>query len=69
MSKLTVENLSKYYGKKRAVNGVSFSMSVGEVVGLLGPNGAGKTTIFYSIVGFLKPTAGKIYLDGRNITH
>ena len=68
MSKLSVENLSKYYGKKKAVSNVSFSMNVGEVVGLLGPNGAGKTTIFYSIVGFLRPTAGKIYLDGKNIT-
>ena len=39
-------------------------MTLGEVVGLLGPNGAGKTTISYSIVGFLRPTAGKISLDG-----
>ena len=69
MSKLAVESLVKYYGKKKAVNGVSFSMNVGEVVGLLGPNGAGKTTIFYIIVGFIRPTAGRIYLDGSNITH
>jgi lipopolysaccharide export system ATP-binding protein len=69
LSKLSVEALVKYYGKKKAVNGVSFSMNVGEVVGLLGPNGAGKTTIFYIIVGFISPTAGRIFLDGSNITH
>jgi lipopolysaccharide export system ATP-binding protein len=69
LSKLAVESLVKYYGKKKAVDGVSFSMNVGEVVGLLGPNGAGKTTIFYIIVGFIRPTAGRIYLDGSNITH
>ncbi|MBN2050315.1 MAG: LPS export ABC transporter ATP-binding protein, partial [Spirochaetales bacterium] len=41
----------------------------GEIVGLLGPNGAGKTTVFYMIVGFIRATAGNIYLDTRNITH
>ncbi len=44
-------------------------MELGEVVGLLGPNGAGKTTIFYTIVGFIKPTEGNIYLDGENISN
>lgn len=67
-NKLTIEGLTKIYGKKVAVNNVSFSMTLGEVVGLLGPNGAGKTTIFYSIVGFIKPTEGKIYLDGEDIS-
>ena len=43
-------------------------MELGEVVGLLGPNGAGKTTIFYTIVGFIRPTDGNIYLDGENIS-
>jgi lipopolysaccharide export system ATP-binding protein len=66
--RLSVEGLSKLFGKKEAVKDVSFSMRVGEVVGLLGPNGAGKTTIFYMIVGFIKPTQGKIYLNGRNIS-
>ncbi len=66
--RLSVEGLSKLFGKKEAVKDVSFSMRVGEVVGLLGPNGAGKTTIFYMIVGFIKPTRGKIYLNGRNIS-
>lgn len=65
---LRVEGLKKYFGKKAAVRDVSFSMQEGEVVGLLGPNGAGKTTVFYIIVGFIKPTAGAIYLEERNIT-
>ena len=69
MSKLVIEGLSKFYGKKKAVDNVSFSMEVGEVVGLLGPNGAGKTTIFYAIVGFIRPTSGKIFLNGKNISN
>lgn len=67
-STLRVEGLKKAFGKKLAVRDVSFSMIKGEVVGLLGPNGAGKTTCFFMIVGFIKPTAGRIYLDGKNIT-
>ncbi len=65
---LSVENLGKVFGAKVAVDGVSFSMRVGEVVGLLGPNGAGKTTIFYMIVGFITPTSGLIFLDEHDIT-
>ncbi|MGP1594185.1 MAG: LPS export ABC transporter ATP-binding protein [Treponema sp.] len=62
-SVLRVEGLNKYFRKKHAVRGVTFSMKQGEVVGLLGPNGAGKTTSFYMIVGFYTPNAGGIYLD------
>jgi lipopolysaccharide export system ATP-binding protein len=69
VSKLVVEGLRKLYGRKVAVNNVSFSLEKGEVVGLLGPNGAGKTTIFYAIVGFIRPTAGRISLNGANISH
>ena len=65
---LAVEGLVKTFGRKAAVKDVSFSMKVGEVVGLLGPNGAGKTTVFYMIVGFIRPNAGRIYLDGGNIS-
>ncbi len=65
---LRVEGLKKNYGKKTAVEDVSFSMNSGEVVGLLGPNGAGKTTIFYMIVGFIHPNQGDIFLDDKNIT-
>ena len=65
---LAVEGLKKSFGKKDAVLDVSFSMRQSEIVGLLGPNGAGKTTVFYMIVGFIRPTAGKIYLHEQNIT-
>ena len=65
---LTVSNLHKSFGKKEVVRGVGFSLRGGNIAGLLGPNGAGKTTIFYMIVGFLKPTAGNIKLNGESIT-
>ena len=65
---LSVEGLVKSFGRKLAVREVTFSMGSGEVVGLLGPNGAGKTTVFYMVVGFIRPTSGKIYLDGRDVT-
>jgi lipopolysaccharide export system ATP-binding protein len=58
----------KSYGRFQAVRGVTFSMESGEVVGLLGPNGAGKTTVFYMVVGFIKPTAGRIWLNGRDVS-
>lgn len=69
ISVLRAEGLKKTFGKKTAVQDVSFSMKKGEIVGLLGPNGAGKTTVFYMIVGFIKATAGKILLDEHDITH
>ena len=68
IAKLRVEGLKKNYGRKRAVADVSFHMHAGEIIGLLGPNGAVKTTVFYMIVGFVKPTQGKIYLNGKDIT-
>lgn len=64
---LETHGLRKLYRKKVAVGDVSFSMSTGEVVGLLGPNGAGKTTVFYMIVGFIRPTAGRVSIDHREI--
>lgn len=67
-AELRVEGLNKVFGKKTAVNDVNFSMNEGSIVGLLGPNGAGKTTTFYMIVGFIKPTYGKIYLNNQDIT-
>ncbi len=66
---IVVEEIGKLYGRRRVVNGVSLAVERGEVVGLLGPNGAGKTTTFHSIVGFVTPDAGRIYLDGTEITH
>jgi len=65
---LHLEGLTKSFGRKEAVRGVTFSMESGEVVGLLGPNGAGKTTVFYMVVGFIRPTTGRIYLDGRDVS-
>ncbi len=64
---LRAENLVKSYGKKRVVRGVSLDVQQGEVVGLLGPNGAGKTTTFYMIVGMVRPTEGRVFLDSRRI--
>ena len=63
------ENLVKTYNGRNVVNGISLEINKGEVVGLLGPNGAGKTTTFYMIIGLIKPNAGRVFLDGREITH
>ncbi len=63
------ENLIKEYGPKKVVKGVSVEVRQGEIVGLLGPNGAGKTTSFYMIVGLVKPTSGKIFLENQDITN
>jgi lipopolysaccharide export system ATP-binding protein len=66
---LQAETISKSYKGRTVVNGVSFEVRSGKVVGLLGPNGAGKTTSFYAVVGLIRPDGGKILLDGRDITH
>jgi len=65
---IVAEHLVRYYGKWRVVNDVSIHVRRGEVVGLLGPNGAGKTTSFYMIVGLLRPSSGRILLEGDDIT-
>jgi lipopolysaccharide export system ATP-binding protein len=65
---LSVVSIAKSYDKRRILSDVSLSVARGEVVGLLGPNGAGKTTCFYSIMGLVKPDAGRIMLDGDDIT-
>lgn len=65
---LATKELVKSYGRRRVVDGVDIEVEPGEIVGLLGPNGAGKTTTFYSIVGFVAPDAGHIFLDGEEIT-
>jgi len=66
---LGVTDLHKRFGLKEVVRSVNFSMLNGDVAGLLGPNGAGKTTIFYMIVGFHRPTRGKVYMDNVDITN
>jgi len=62
---LEAKNLVKAYRGRRVVNGVSFHVERGEIVGLLGPNGAGKTTSFRMTVGLTQPDAGEVWLDGR----
>lgn len=57
---ITVNNLSKIYGKQKAVNNISFNINKGEIVGFLGPNGAGKSTTMKMITGYLNPTFGNI---------
>ena len=68
MHKLTAEGLYKQYGQRDVVRDVSLALQQGEVVGLLGPNGAGKTTTFYMLVGIIRPTMGRVYVDDTEIT-
>ena len=67
VSILETRNLVKEYRARRVVDQVNLQVRNGSIVGLLGPNGAGKTTTFYSIVGFIRPTSGAIFLDKREI--
>jgi lipopolysaccharide export system ATP-binding protein len=67
-SVLEAQGLVKSYKGRRVVNDVSVRLRQGEIVGLLGPNGAGKTTTFYMITGLIRPDAGTIRLDGRELT-
>ncbi|MCR5505180.1 MAG: LPS export ABC transporter ATP-binding protein [Elusimicrobiaceae bacterium] len=62
-------DLKKAYKERLVVKGVSLKINSGEIVGLLGPNGAGKTTSFYMIVGFIKATSGKVFIDGKDVTN
>lgn len=65
---IRVENLTKLFGTKRAVDGVSFSVERGEVLGFLGPNGAGKSTTMRMITGFIPPTDGRVWVGGFDVS-
>jgi ABC-type multidrug transport system, ATPase component len=64
---ITVKNLSKVYGKLKAVEEVSFEVEKGEVFGLIGPDGAGKTTLIHILAGVLEPSSGEAYINGINV--
>ena len=68
MALLEVRGLVKYYGRRKVVDGVSFEVNEGEVVGLLGPNGAGKTTSFRMTTGQITPYAGQVLFNGADVT-
>ena len=65
---LEVVSIAKSYDKRAILTDISLSVGKGEVLGLLGPNGAGKTTCFYSIMGLVRPDAGRILMDGEDVT-
>ena len=67
-STLSTHDLTKSYSGRTVVRGVSIEVASGEIVGLLGPNGAGKTTTFYMTVGLTPPDAGRVLLDGEDLT-
>ena len=65
---LAIHGVEKSFGNRKIVRGVSIYVRRGEAVGILGPNGAGKTTVFYMITGLIKPDAGRVELDGHDVT-
>ena len=65
---LEATGLVKYYGRHKVVDGVSYTVDAGEVVGLLGPNGAGKTTSFRMTTGQITPYDGKVVFNGQDVT-
>lgn len=65
---ITVKNVTKKYGKFKAVDNISFEINNGEIIGLLGPNGAGKSTTMNILTGFIEPTEGEVIINGYNIS-
>jgi lipopolysaccharide export system ATP-binding protein len=68
MQTLSADEIGKSYRGRRVVDGVSYHIKQGEIVGLLGPNGAGKTTSFYIVVGLIPAESGRVLIDGEDIT-
>lgn len=68
MNALDVEGLSKHFGGLQALNGVSFSVAAGEILGVIGPNGAGKSTLFNAIIGAVQPSRGRVIYRGEDVT-
>jgi len=64
---MDVRNIHKWYGKVHAVNGVSFIVNRGEIIGLIGDNGAGKTTLIKVLSGYLRPNEGEIFIEGEKV--
>ncbi len=67
MNMVQIENLTKKYGSKTALDSVNFNIESGKIVGILGPNGSGKTTMIKTLVGLLRPTSGNVMVDGKPI--
>jgi ABC-type branched-subunit amino acid transport system ATPase component len=68
MSGLEIESLSVAYGGNKAVDNISLAAPIGRITGLIGPNGAGKTTTFNACSGFVRPTHGRVWLSGSDVT-
>ncbi len=64
---IQIQNITKVFGKQKALDNVSFDIKSGEVIGFLGPNGAGKSTLMKIITGFIPPTEGDVFLNGMNV--
>ncbi|MCG3224668.1 MAG: ATP-binding cassette domain-containing protein, partial [Candidatus Heimdallarchaeota archaeon] len=68
MVKLELDNITKYYGKRRGVENINLSIEDGEYLAVLGPTGSGKTTTMYLVAGLLSPSEGRILFNGEDIT-
>ncbi|GLS86988.1 ABC transporter ATP-binding protein [Cypionkella aquatica] len=65
---LSLQDVSKSFGALKVTDGVSFDLEAGQALGIIGPNGAGKSTLFNLITGNIAPSAGRVFLDGRDVT-